>query len=151
MGKLAALAVALAAVALLAGCERGERPIRRDVDEGPGCYLTWARVGFGQVLDTWECFNPNDRNQAMPLVTLTRLGGQSEGYGEVHVGGEVQPAAFRIDGLDSRWDFGCDEREPLYPYAFVIEHSAAGLYFDFRASDYEETDPRRVYACVMVP
>ena len=150
VGRLAALFVTLAAVALLAGCDSGDTLIIRDGDERYGC-LTFAHVGFGPVRETWECFDPFDHNRTTPLVTLTRLGGVSEGYGEVYVAGEVHPAAFEIRGLNWRWDFGCNEREATYPDAFVLAPDGVGLYYDFRPSDDGTAEPRDRYACLMAP
>lgn len=148
--RLAALVVALMAVVLLASCDTDTTIIVRDEGLRYGC-LTFSDVGSGPVQETWQCFDRFDRAQVRPLVTLTRLGDVSDGYGEVTVADETHPARFRIAGLDWRWDFGCDERDPAYPYAFVIEPDGSGLYYDFTASTDGTARPSDFFDCLLAP
>ena len=113
--------------------------------------LTFAHVGFGPVRETWQCFDRFDHVRAQPTVSLTRLGGESDGYGEVHVGGEIHPATFRVHGLDWRWDFGCDESRRSYPFAFTIDPEGSGLYYHFLRTRDGTATPSDFYDCEMTP
>ena len=144
MRRLATLSAA--ALLLLAGCSVESI----EYEERDGC-LTFAHVGDGPVRETWQCFDRFDRVRTKPLVTLTRLGGDSDAYGEVSVADETHPAAFRVHGLDWRWDFGCDERDTAYPFAFVIEPDGTGLYYNFRPSGDGTATPSDVFDCLMLP
>ena len=141
MGRLAAFFVTLAAVVLLAGC---------DTEVKYSC-LTFSDVGFGPAQETWQCFDRSDHDQATPHVTLLRLEGSSDGFGEVSVSDTTHPAAFGIDGLNRRWNFGCDERDGAYPYAFIIKPDGAGLYYNFRPSTDGTATPSDLFDCLMLP
>ena len=145
--RLAAVFGAMA-VLLLAGCDGDILHSHRTV--GYRC-LSFADVGFGPVRETWQCFDRFERVRSGPLVTLTRLGGDSDGYGEVSVADETHPAAFRVQGIDRRWNFGCDERDTAYPFAFVIKPDGTGLYYNFRPSTDGTATPSDLFDCVMMP
>ena len=152
MGRLSVLFVVLAAVLLLAGCDTSDTLIVLDGDEEGGPCLTFSDVGFGPIRETWQCFDRFDRDQTTPLVTLTRLGGSSDGFGEVSVVGAADyPAVFRITGFDRRWDFGCVEWKGSYPYAFTIDPSGSGLYYDFTTSTDGTAKPGDFFDCLMLP
>ena len=147
MRKLATL-FGLAAVVVLAGCDTNETHVAYDEDLAVDHCLSFANLGSGPVRETWQCFDTIDHNQLTPLVTLTRLGGSSDGFGEVSVGDTTHPAHFRIDGLNWRWNFGCLE-DGAYPYSFLIEPDGSGLYYNFRPSTDGRADPSDFYDCVM--
>jgi len=140
--------VILGLATLLAGCSSEEIHI----DFGGGVAvdrcLSFAEVGSGPVQETWLCFDTLDRHRTTPLVTLTRLGGNSDGFGEVSVGDTTHPADFRVDGLNWRWNFGCTE-DRAYPYSFIIEPDGTGLYYNFRPSVDGRADPSEYYDCEM--
>ena len=141
MKRCASLFVGLA-VLLLVGC---------DTEVSYRC-LSFADVGFGPVRETWRCYDRFEPVRTRPLVTLLRLGGGSDGFGEVSVAGTADhPASFLIQGISRRWNFGCDEEEGAYPFSFVIEPDGTGLYYDFTASTDGRADPRDFYDCVMAP
>ena len=149
MKRIAAL-FGMVAVVLLAGCDTNEIHVAYDDDVAVDNCLSSADLGFGPVRETWQCFDTLDRHQATPLVTLTRLGGSSNGFGEVSVGDTTHPAHFRIDGLNWRWNFGCLE-DGAYPYSFLIEPDGSGLYYNFRPSTDGRADPSEFYDCVTAP
>ena len=140
-----ALFVAFAAL-LLTGCSTESI----EYEKRYGC-LTFAHIGDGPVRETWQCFDRFESVRTRPLVTLTRLGGDSDGYGEVSVADETHPAVFRVYGIDWRWDFGCDERDTAYPFAFAIEPDGTGLYYNFRPSTDGTAKPSDLFDCVMLP
>ena len=139
--------VILGLAGLVAGCD-GDILHSHDTD-GYRC-LSFVDVGRGPVRETWQCYDRLERVRTRPLVILTRLGGLSDGYGEVYVGAEVQPAAFRVQGIDRRWDFGCNERERTYPFSFVIEPDGSGLYYHFLRGE-RTTSASDFYDCEMAP
>lgn len=145
--RLAAL-FGVAAVVILAGCHTDEIHIDYDGDVAVDRCLSFADIGSGPVRETWRCFDTLDRHRTMPLVTLTRLGGGSYGFGEVFVGDTTHPADFRVDGLNWRWNFGCTE-DGAYPYSFIIEPDGTGLYYNFRPSADGRADPSEFYDCEM--
>ena len=112
---------------------------------------TFSDVDFGALRETWQCFDTFDRNQTRVLVTLTRLGGASDGFGEVSVGDTIHPAIFRIDGLDWRWNFGCNESDGRFDYSFIIEPDGTGLYYNFSASTDGTAKPSDLFDCLMLP
>ena len=127
-----------AAVLLLAGCDTERTRIvygRDDVhdeDEERQFCPTFSGVNFDSIREIWQCFDTFDRNQGKVLVTLTRLEGVSDGFGEVSVGDTTHPATFRINGIDWRWDFGCDERDAARWMTNAELGRAQGLTAEYR-------------------
>ena len=143
--------VILGLAILVAGCD-GDILHSHDIDDDDLCLaILDAHAGFGPVRETWECHDRFERVRTRPLVTLTRLGGDSEGYGEVYVGGEVQPAAFLIQGIDRRWNFGCDAERQAHPFSFVIQPDGSGLYYHFLRTGDGTATPSDFYDCEMAP
>ena len=98
------------------------------------------------ITEAWRCFAPTDFLKETAVVELTRetLDGQAEGVGEVSVAGVAWPAMFRIAGLNRRWDFGEE-----FSYAFVIEPSGQGAYYDFSSvEDSDGTGASQFFGCV---
>ena len=65
--------------------------------------------------------------------------------------GVIHSAIFRIAGLDRRWNFPSDADALLadgaYPYAFIIEPTGRGRYYDFTTSTDSIASPRATYTC----
>ncbi|MCY4514560.1 MAG: hypothetical protein OXC69_05430 [Candidatus Tectomicrobia bacterium] len=145
--------VILGLAVLVAGCD-GDILHSHDIDDDRDdlCLaILHDRTSFGPVRETWECYDRFDRVRAPPLVILTRLGGLSEGYGQVFVGGEAQPAAFQVQGINRRWDFGCDAERMAHPFAFIIEPDGSGLYYNFLPSSDGVATARDFYDCELAP
>ena len=99
----------------------------------------------------WQCFATSDYNKTTALFTLTRVRSGSGEFGEVSVAGTTYSASFRIAGLNRRWNFGYDESEDGYPYAFVIKPDGTGLYYDFSTTSDGTASPRDFFECLMSP
>lgn len=120
MGRFAALVVALAVVALFAGCDPSATVAVSDGDD-PG-------------RETWQCFERRGRSRRAPLVTLRRSTGVFIDWSaEVAVAGAKHPAVFKMEGLNRRWNFGLTMNLDL-PYAVIIKPDGTGLYYDFTPS-----------------
>ena len=100
-----------------------------------------------ELLGTWQCFKPGDLNKT-PLVALIRM----EFGGQVEFGNVTQDAAFRVLGLELRWDFGRDD-EGVHRYAFVIKPDGTGQYVDFTrtTSPNDTAYPSQTYTCELSP
>lgn len=98
----------------------------------------------------WMCYAGNDENKIKPAITLIYAkNNRGEEFALVQAAGAEHPASFKVAGIHRRWDFGYDESEGSYLYAFIIKTDGTGLYYDFsfrgraRASD--------VFACEIIP
>ena len=101
--------------------------------------------------EIWRCFAPSDYNEKMALFTLGRMRIGSSEYGRVLVASTTQEASFRIAGLNRRWDFGDDESEDGYSYAFIIKPDGTGLYYDFSTSADGTASASDSFNCLMSP
>ena len=96
--------------------------VERDFSEAVRWYRLAAENGDDKAaeqiesLETWRCFDATDFNRTNGLLTLSRL----ENGGEVSIAGTTHPAAFEVEGLNRRWDFGLDD-DGTFDYMFLIE------------------------------
>ncbi len=101
--------------------------------------------------EIWRCFAMNDYNKKTALFTLARKRMGSSEFGRVLVASTTQWASFRITGLNRRWDFGDDESEDVYPYAFVIKPDGTGLCYDFSTAPDGTASAIDSFNCLMSP
>ena len=106
--------VILGLAALVAGCD-GDILHSHDIDDDRDdlCLaILHDRASFGLVRETLGVLRTASiASGRHPLVILTRLGGLSEDYGQVfrrRRGPSPRPS--RSQGINRRWDFGCDAR-----------------------------------------
>ena len=122
--------------------------VERDFTEAVRWYRLAAINGDNEAkerlesLETWRCFDTTDFNRTSVLLSLTRL----ENGGEVSAAGTTHTAAFEVQGLNRRWDFGLDDNGS-YDYMFRIEPDGTGLYYDFSRSTDGTARPSQTYQC----
>jgi len=72
------------------------------------------------------------RSNSGQIAVVAKVNSDGE-TGEVSVSGQTQQARYAVAGFDRRWDFGLDP-EGAANYAFVIEPSGDGKYFELEPS-----------------
>ena len=129
--------------------------VEQDFEEAVKWFRKAAEKGHAEASDMldsieiWRCFEPYDRGKTT-LLTLTRLT-QLEGLGQVSSAGVTHSAAFRVGGLDLRWNFGLDAKDGSYDYALVIQPDGSGLYYDFSRSTDGTATPSQTFQCEQSP
>jgi len=79
------------------------------------------------------------------VLTATMFPGMM--IGGIDVAGTSHSTAYRVAGVNRRWDWGNDG-DDSYNYAFVIEPDGTGLYYDFSWTEKgETTNSRQVFSC----
>lgn len=126
--------------------------VERDFSEAVRWYRRAAENGHGKAkeeiesLETCRCFDETDFNRTDVLLTLSRM----ENGGEVSVAGTAHTAAFEVQGLNRRWDFGLDD-DGTFDYMFLIEPGGTGLYYDFSRSTDGTARPSQRFGCEQLP
>ncbi len=137
---------------LLGSTYENGRGVEPDFSEALRWYRLAAEKGDDKAkeriasLEPWRCFDTTDFNRTSVLLTLTRL----ENGGEVSVAGTTHTAAFEVQGLNRRWDFGPDD-DGRYDYMFLIEPDGTGLYYDFSRSTDGTASPSQRFNCEQSP
>ncbi|MYE01845.1 MAG: hypothetical protein F4Y03_11315 [Alphaproteobacteria bacterium] len=96
--------------------------------------------------EVWKC---TGRFSSVDTIVLTRFmeGGLDIGRGTVRAAGVTHETAFRVDGIDRRWNWGLDagSNPRAYRYSFLIEASGDGMFFNFGSRD--RVKPSGFYEC----
>lgn len=96
----------------------------------------------------WVCYAENDERKVEPaLVLVYVVSNRGEVFASVKAAGVEHSASFKVAGIHRRWDFGYDESEDAYLYAFVIKANGTGLYYDFSFSTRDRVRASDVFAC----
>ena len=97
-------------------------------------------------IEIWECFSSSDTVNKTTILTLTRF---DNGTGTVDAGGTTTYTAFRISGLNRRWNWEPDESG--YRYSIVIGLDGRAKYYDFSGVDADGlAKPREFFVCEML-
>ena len=92
----------------------------------PFAFLTIPCVAKSEVIETWECTEPNDTE--ILFIAQVNEGGET---GQIKVANITHDAFIDSSAYFKRWDFGLDESCTKYNYALVIKPEGKGFYFDF--------------------
>lgn len=89
------------------------------------------------------------KNQLPLLKPLLHHDSENMRFGEIQVANTApQTAFFQMKGLNRRWDFGLNEDDGSYDYAFIIKPDGAGIYYDFSSiTPGKTTKGSQVYQC----
>ena len=100
----------------------------------------------------WMCYAENDDSKIEPaLILFYAKSKHGEEFALVQAAGAEHPASFKVAGIHRRWDFGYDESEGSYLYAFIIKTDGTGLYYDFSFSSRGRARASDVFACEIIP
>ena len=98
---------------------------------------------FGQTFecrDSWRAiFDEN-----APVLVVATIN-KDERTGKIKVAGKSFETQYELEGLDHRWDWGSNEEDDGYNYAFVIQPDGDGAYFNFGYEDLTTAD--QVFTC----
>ncbi|MDE0511036.1 MAG: hypothetical protein OXI88_04560 [Gammaproteobacteria bacterium] len=85
----------------------------------------------------------------LPVVRTLLPDSENMHFGEIQVANTApQTALFRMKGLNRRWDFGLNEDDGGYNYAFIIKPDGAGVYYDFSSiTPGKTTKGSQAYQC----
>lgn len=107
--------------------------------------IGWSSLCGAEVqFESWVCYNWLDHSKAKPLVSLN--GNLEMRIGSLNVAGANHVAAYSVQGLNRRWDFGLAADGTSYDFAFLIEPDGTGLYYDFTLEPTAKASQR--FTCV---
>ena len=99
----------------------------------------------------WMCYAENDDAKIEPAIILIYAKSKRDGeLALVQAAGVEHSASFRVAGINRRWDFGYDENEGAYLYAFIIKADGTGLYYDFSLSSRDRARASDIFACELI-
>ena len=97
-----------------------------------------------QAAPTWSCFDyfayqyRDKYSYPKRLLTLVKT---SEDSGKVYVAGDAWRAAYHVQGVNRRWDFGGGV------YTILLAPDGTARYYDFTGREGERIKPEQIYQC----
>lgn len=114
--------------------------------------LVLSIVSIGPAhAEKWECWQAHDSYKTV-LVRLTndtqsgrRVGNVQVFPGTVDVADSKQTAAYYVDGINRRWDWGWSDEPSSSRYSIIIEPTGNAYYVDFSIKS--PAQPQEFFQC----
>ena len=91
-----------------------------------------SMLSVSAYAETFKCQSGNYWSEKGTIVVTATIN-QDGQTGTIKVAGVTHQAAYRVAGLNRRWDWGVNDDS--YIYAFVIKPDHSAYYLDFSLAD----------------